>query len=219
MHASLAVSYRNSTIVLDCGEDWLGKVMDWRAQAILVTHAHPDHSWGLKRGAPCPVYATADSWESLSGFDIERCEVVEPRVPVTVGPFTCEAFTVEHSTRAPAVGYRVTAGRHSLFYAPDLVYIHERDAALGGCALYCGDGATLTRPIVRKRGEALIGHAPMRTQLTWCQKEGVPGTVFTHCGKHIVGGDEQAVAKQLDGFARERGVTALIAYDGMELTI
>ena len=57
----------------------------------------------------------------------------------------------------------------------------------------------------------------MRTQLTWCQKELVPAAIFTHCGSHIVGGDEDAVVGKLEEMARERGVAVAVAFDGMEI--
>jgi len=64
MQASCLVSYKRTKFILDRGEDWLGNDAWFGADAILVTHAHPDHSWGLKRGAPCPVYAPKTPGES-----------------------------------------------------------------------------------------------------------------------------------------------------------
>src|SRR5437762_4539334 len=55
MHSSLFVSYRGGNVMIDCGLDWLGKFERLRPSAIILTHAHPDHAWGLKNGAPCPV--------------------------------------------------------------------------------------------------------------------------------------------------------------------
>jgi len=142
------------------------------------------------------------------------------REPVTLGDIRFEAFGVEHSTRAPAVGYRVTCGRHSFFYAPDLVYIYDRQDALSGVDMYIGDGSTVDRSFVRKRGEALIGHSPIRTELTWCHKEGVPLMIVTHCGAQIVGADdEQVMLDRIDAFAAERSVKAAVAFDGMELLL
>ena len=56
--SSMKVSYYDTEVIIDCGEDWLGRVSGWKADAIVVTHAHPDHAFGLKEGAPCPVFAT-----------------------------------------------------------------------------------------------------------------------------------------------------------------
>jgi hypothetical protein len=65
----------------------------------------------------------------------------------------------------------------------------------------------------------LIGHSPVRTQLTWCQKEGVPRAIITHCGSEIVTGDERETSAKLRAIAAERGVEVHIAYDGMKLKL
>jgi hypothetical protein len=105
------------------------------------------------------------------------------------------------------------------FYAPDLIFIHERSAALNSVQIYIGDGATVTRSFIRKRGRALIGHSPVRTQLTWCQKEGVPRAIITHCGSEIVTGDEREITVKIRGMAAERGIEVRIAYDGMKVKL
>lgn len=219
MHTSLRVTYRGRSVVIDCGEDWLGRLDDVSPRAIVITHAHPDHAHGLKEGAPCPVWATPEAWEDMAAWGIETRHRVEPREPFEVRGIGFEAFRVEHSTRCPAVGYRVAAGRVTIFYAPDLVYIHDRAEALREAKLYVGDGATLDRSFVRRRGERLIGHAPFRTQLTWCRKEGVPRAIVTHCGSQIVEGDERSLGATLREMAEERGVEAEIACDGMEIVL
>jgi hypothetical protein len=72
---------------------------------------------------------------------------------------------------------------------------------------------------VRKPGEALIGHTPVRTQLTWCRKEGVDRAVITHCGSEIVEGDERTLGAEIRKMARERGVDVEIAHDGMQMIL
>jgi phosphoribosyl 1,2-cyclic phosphodiesterase len=218
-HTALMVRYLGQDVMIDCGKDWLGMIDALAPAAVVITHAHPDHAFGLEEGAPCPVYATADAWDDMDRYPIHDPHIVEPRSRTEIAGIGFEAFTVEHSTRAPAVGYRVSAGSVTVFYAPDLVYIHERADALDGCRLYIGDGATLTRSFVRKRGDRLIGHTPFRTQLTWCEKEGVPRAIVTHCGSEIVTGDERTLGAKLRAMAGERGVEAEIAHDGMEVVL
>src|SRR4030095_6742413 len=213
MHTSLLVSYRSANVMIDCGLDWLGKLKRVDSRAIVLTHAHPDHAWGLKRGAPCPVYAPEKTWQELRHYPIKDRHVIGERKQTKIFGITFEAFPVEHSILCAAVGYRVSAGRACIFYAPDLIFIHERSAALRGVQIYIGDGATVTRSFIRQRGSALIGHSPVRTQLTWCQKEGVPRAIITHCGSEIVTGDEREIAAKLSAMAAERGVEVRIAYD------
>jgi phosphoribosyl 1,2-cyclic phosphodiesterase len=219
MHTSLMVSYRGADVMIDCGLDWLGKFERLRPSAIVLTHAHPDHAWGLKNGAPCPVYAPQKTWRTLKHCDIQDRRLIEERAPTKICGITFEAFPVAHSILAPAVAYRVSAGGRKIFYAPDLVFIGDRPAALKGIQIYIGDGATLTRSFIRRRGKTLIGHSPVRTQLTWCAKEEVPRAVITHCGSEIVKGDERKVGARLREMAAERGIEASIAYDSMELVV
>lgn len=224
MHSSLLIAYRGRRVMIDCGETWRGELDAVAPRAVVVTHAHPDHAHGLADGAPCPVWAPEAVWEEIERYPIGDRRTVEPRKPFEpVAGIEFEAFPVEHSIRAPAVGYRVTAGRVAIFYAPDVVYVPDREEAFAGCRLYVGDGATIDRSLVRRpRGDALVGHAPVRTQLTWCRDEGVPEMIVTHCGTQIVQGeldDPEAVREKLRRYAEEREVQVEVAYDGMERVV
>jgi len=219
MHTSLLVSHRGAHVMIDCGLDWLGKFERVHPDAIVLTHAHPDHAWGLQNGAPCPVHAPEKTWQTLRHCQIEDRHLINERIPTEICGIIFEAFAVEHSILAPAVGYRISAGRARIFYGPDLLYIHDRAAALKGVRVYIGDGATFTRSFVRKRGETLIGHAAVRTQLGWCAKEGVRRVIITHCGSEIVAGDERTLGVKLSAIAAERSVQACIAHDGKKFIL
>jgi phosphoribosyl 1,2-cyclic phosphodiesterase len=219
-HSALLVEYYGRRLMVDCGEDWRGRLSRIAPHAIVVTHAHPDHAFALKGGAPCPVYATEAAWQTLSDFPIDDRRCMPPREPQRIEGIRVEAFPVVHSLRAPAVGYRIGAGRAEIFYVPDVIDVKDRKAALDGVRVYIGDGASMTRPMVRRHGDKLFGHTTVRAQLGWCAEAGVPRAIFTHCGSGIVSGDERKLAARLRRMARQKGAKrAEIAHDGMTLVL
>jgi hypothetical protein len=90
--------------------------------------------------------------------------------------------------------------------------------AMTGIDLYVGDGASLRRPILRRRGQHLIGHVPVWQQLQWCWEQGVRRVHITHCGSGIV--RDHALAQRLvQHWGRQHGLAALIVHDGMEFEL
>lgn len=223
MHTATLVEYRGTRVMIDCGETWLGRLDGLRPDAVMITHAHPDHAFGLEHGSPCPVYATRRAWAAMRRFPIppDRRRTLRPRDSVAIGGIVFEAFAVVHSIRAPAVGYRVSAGRVRVFYVPDVVSIRARSDAFRDISVYIGDGATITRNMVRRERKTgtPIGHTPISRQLDWCHDEGVPRMIVTHCGSDIVGRDEAAAIARLEMLAAGRGVAVTVAHDGMELVL
>jgi ribonuclease BN (tRNA processing enzyme) len=206
-------------VLIDCGEDWLGHAASLRPVAILLSHTHDDHAAGLKRGAPCGVYASAEAWSTMARWPLSVRYVVPARHPFALAGLLVEAWPVEHSVLAPAVGYRVTAGASRIFYVPDVAYLPNPVAALRGVDVYIGDGATLERPLIRWRGAVRIGHATIGTQLRWCAAAGVKEAIFTHCGSEIVRSNPRDITVALEVTAREHGIRAQFAYDGLSITV
>ena len=219
MHSAATVDAGKGRVLIDCGEDWLGQIGRLRPSAILISHAHEDHAAALKRGAPCGVYASAEAWTAMAKWPLAMRYVVPPRHPFALAGLLVEAWPVEHSILAPAVGYRLTAGTSRIFYVPDVADLPNPAAALRDVDLYVGDGATLDRPLIRRRGAVRIGHATIATQLEWCAAAGVEQAVFTHCGSGIVRSERRDAAVAMAALARRHGVRARLAHDGLTMTV
>ncbi|MBX7067406.1 MAG: MBL fold metallo-hydrolase [Parachlamydiales bacterium] len=220
MHTSLLITYQKKRVMIDCGTSWLKKLKSLKPDHIVITHAHPDHCWGLKNGAPCPVWTTKETWKLIKSFPIEDRRVLLHRRRKKIAGISFEAFPVWHSIRAPAVGYRIICGDVKFFYVPDVTWIPKIHSAFRDIAFYIGDGATIIHPMIRKHAPSgqIFGHATVRQQLTWCKKQKVKKMIVTHCGSGIVRNEKRAI-KHIEKLAEERGVEVELAYDGLELIL
>jgi len=217
-HSALLVEHENARIMIDCGSDWLGRISTIAPTAIVLTHAHSDHAGGLAEGAPCPVYAPKQTLRLLHRFPIRDRRRMPLKKSIIIGSITFRAYPVQHSIRAPAVGYRVSAKAGAFFYLPDVARLPNASNALRGVDIYIGDGATMKRSMVRKKNGALIGHAPMRAQLGWCKKAGIRWAIFTHCGSPIVRSRTRKQNVPIRQLGHESGVNARLADDGDRLS-
>lgn len=218
MHSALMLVSRGKRLLLDAGLNWNGRLAALRADWIAITHAHPDHSFGLAEGTDVPVYVSQESRDLLGHFPVRRFRIFDDGSLLRLGPFRVRPYDVVHSIRAPAVGFRVSADGTTLVYNPDIVSIVEEARVLRGVDVYIGDGATLTRPMVRRQGNALFGHTTIRAQLNWCKRNGVTRAYIVHCGKQIVEMDPKEAQRRVNELAGA-DVRAVLTHDGLRVEL
>lgn len=215
-HSALLFEGPEGRVMIDCGSDWLEELPRLAPDTLLLTHAHPDHSAGLARGAPCPVYTTADTWHSLPDYPlIDRKQLTADR-SLAINGLLIQAVPLHHSLRAPASALRIQAGNTCLFYAPDVAALAE-PYDLQGVDLYIGDGSTLDSTLLRSEQGRPCGHAPISEQLQWCHTAGISNVVITHCGEAIIS-DETAASRMLTDLANSLNIELSIAHDGQRLS-
>jgi ribonuclease BN (tRNA processing enzyme) len=222
-HSAFVLEETGFRLLCDFGQNRKGMLSKIRADAVFVSHAHPDHAWGLEEGTDAPVYASAITHELLAKFSIRNRVALSPGSPADLGPFRLTAFPVLHSVRCPGVAARIAIGGFTLVYSGDIVAFEDPETALTGADLYIGDGSTLTGSLVRRHNKSgtLIGHTTVRAQLGWLGRHGVPRAIFSHFGKGPIEMGEAALAEALAELATSPppGCAVIAAQDGMELEI
>ena len=218
MHSALMLISGGKKLLLDAGQTWKGRLRPLNPDWIAITHAHPDHSFGLEEGTGVPVYVSQESRDLLARYPVRRFRIFDSGDVIRLGPFRVRPYDVIHSVRAPAVGFRVTADRTTLVYNPDVISIPDEGRVLSRVDVYVGDGASLTRPIVRRRGNALFGHTTIRAQLNWCKRHGIGRAYIVHCGKQLVEMKPAEAQRCVNEFAGPR-LRAVIAHDGLTIEL
>jgi len=219
-HSAWTLEAEGFRLLCDFGQNRKGLLSKIAPDAIFVSHAHPDHAWGLEEGASVPVLASAVTHEITRDLPLERRVVLEPGRKVRVGPFALTSFPVVHSVRCPGVAARIETPEGVLVYSGDVVSIEDADSALTGASLYVGDGSTLKGSLVRRhQSGTLIGHTTVRAQLGWLGKYRVPRAVFSHFGKGPIEMGEKALREALRNLAAEKapGCDVSAARDGLAL--
>lgn len=218
MHSACLLTFARRRLLLDVGETWSGRIAELDPDWIAITHAHPDHAFGLRDGTDVPVYVTPTTKRLLRKYPVANFRTMLAGRWRRIGPFRVLPYTVVHSIRCPAVGFKVRAGGMTIVYNPDLISIDERDRVLDGVDAYIGDGASLTRPIVRRRDGALFGHTTIRAQLNWCKDAGIRRAFIVHCGKQIVQMAPREAQRRVDELAGP-SMHATVTHDGMEIVL
>ncbi len=134
-------------LLIDCSPDFRQQALVHalpRVDAVLVTHGHADHIFGLDDirryntlqgeripiyGSPCTLSVLGRVFDyfhrpGLAGAYLPQVDFVEIAPCASIGPFVVRPFEVVHG-RDPTHGYRIESNGHALGYAPDCVRMPE----------------------------------------------------------------------------------------------
>jgi len=171
-HSAVRLETHNKTILLDFGASWQGKLkFIGRPDYIWLSHAHPDHAFGLKNERiEIPIFMTKETSERLpeNKFPFLDRKIVKGNFKFD--SIQAQEISVEHSTVAPTSGLIIHTDQGKIGYFPDVLDIPNK-GVLRGLSIYIGDGSSLTRNTMRMADGKKVGHASTATQMAWCQGE------------------------------------------------
>jgi len=140
--SSIYVAAGGTHLVIDTSLDFRDQALTFkvpRVDAVLMTHSHADHIFGLDdirrfntiQGQAIPVHGSGETIRDLKrifsyinatpsppGVYRPEIEFLETRGPWTVGAIRIEPLPVEHST-CETLGFRLEADGRTVGYVPD----------------------------------------------------------------------------------------------------
>jgi len=222
-HSSLVIEEKGVRLLIDIGsrhpEALYGQINTF--DAILITHAHPDHYlWTVTEDGQikAPVYLTEISLDYSRNRPANPV-VIKPEDMFRIGHFEITAYNVIHSLRCPAVCFKISGLQKCLVYAPDILdTVQPKEKVFSDIEMLVSDGSSFDINLVRSRDGRLFGHAMIKTIINWCRNYNIKKLAVTHCGKQIVGGDEEEIINKIEEFAGNN-VNVVVAFDGMTLNM
>ena len=175
-------------LVIDYGRLHAYDLSILKPDAILITHAHPDHYiWTVQEARyAVPVFLSRETLEYGQFAPIDP-HFFSPYRWFNLASLWILPYRVMHSIHCPAVGFKIQLpDQQTIIYNPDLVDIIAKAHILTDVDYYIGDGSTIHTNLVRRQGELFFGHARITTQLNWCKKHNIPNIIFTHIGKNTM---------------------------------
>ncbi len=210
-HSSLMLQYKKHKLLIDYGTLQKNKLNKLKPDAILITHAHPDHYIWTKKDnkTKIKIYLTRETLD-YGKFKPENYKIIKSNKKFKIGPFTILPYKVLHSIRCPTIGFKIFVNKKKIVYTGDLVDIKNKNKILKNTDYYIGDGSCIKANLVRKRDGKIFGHARITTQMHWCEKAGIKNIIFTHLGKETIRNEKK--------FKKEYP-NIILAYDVMEMRI
>lgn len=210
-HSSLLIVKNNFKLLIDYGTLQKYNLEKLKPNAVLITHAHPDHYIWTKEDykTKIPIYLTKKTFD-YGKFKPENYKIISANKKIKIGDFTIIPHIVSHSIKCPGVAFEILIGRKKMIYSGDIVDIKNKSKVLKNVDYYIGDGSSIRANLVRKKGNQFFGHARITTQMHWCERAKVKNVIFTHLGKETI---------RKEKIFKRQHPEIIFAYDGMKIKI
>jgi phosphoribosyl 1,2-cyclic phosphate phosphodiesterase len=217
----------NQAILLDAGPDTythlIKEAQPEKIFAVFITHAHPDHTFGLwdidhlynKKGK-ITLYSLEETFKIISqqGVALEKAikSVAEPLKTLKLNRLQAILFPVKHAQKIPTVGVKLTEKDKSFAYIPDFAALPKESANLAKqLDVLVIDGSSL-----KKAGPKGWGHETISEGIALAKRLKAKSVYFTHIGH----GNISAPHEKLEKYVQEHGGPNFhIAYDGLEVNL
>jgi len=226
-HSSLLLDSGKTRVLIDWGEIHPENIPE-RLDAVIITHAHPDHFFGLKGREVPNLFITDATLESpyfkKEDFDLSRVHIFKRRSSFSIGDISFVSVPVLHSSLAPNIALFITMNGKRICYASDILNMmsNHRDRFLQDCDLYIGDLSTLEPHSITRwssKYKEPIGHASPKLQMKWASSHSVKQIIFTHLGSASISNPE-LLEERILSFSKELGLSRpIIATDNLEINL
>jgi glyoxylase-like metal-dependent hydrolase (beta-lactamase superfamily II) len=209
----------NDELLLDLGEkEFLSYDPTW----ILITHLHPDHAYFVRLGkeekppTPAIIYAP-----ELPKAHVNPSTIHVMTETIHIGSYTIIPIPTHHSKTVKSQAYLIQTEETSILYTGDLIWIDKQYHPLfAHVDLVITEGSFMRKGgMIRKDKETqmLYGHTGI-PNLIDLFKIYTHNILFIHFGSWFYKNTKTA-RQTIITLGKEKGVNAIIGYDGLEISI
>lgn len=198
-------------ILVDVGEE---KYMDYRPEAVVFTHFHPDHAFF--------VPDKQNFSPKIPLFGPEAHELI-PQLKVITGPFEIDGYKftpvpVIHALRLKSLGYIIQKGQKKVLMTGDVAWIEKANLAeIPDLDLVITEATFIQKGgRINRKKDRIFGHTGI-PDLIRLLSPLTPKIAFCHYGEWFFENKPEESKKRIKSM--EADVELIPAYDGMQIEI
>lgn len=203
-------------LLLDLGEK---EFLKYHPKWVLITHLHPDHAYFVRRKKEEQSQTMAVIYAPEQPKQTSKVKIL--RKKIALGDYNIVPIPTHHSKLVKSQAYLVRKGNRSLLYTGDLVWINKEYHSLFDTvdiviteASFFRKGGMIRRD---KDSHEIFGHNGVPNLIDLFKKH-TKQMLFIHFGSWFFQNPKES-KKKLAAIGREKGVKAIMGYDGQVINL